>query len=158
MNFKSIFQVALLCTFTLTSFAASKRVLRIEVRSPKSLHYDADTYLAFGTEKFNESDSLFSIKQSEDNKFTTFEKAYELISEDHRHAAIIYINRKTAKETDQVFLLPIPRKSKATDWTNWKHADYVETNAVSNFIFNYTPADRSTNAPPSGFELRYKIE
>jgi len=150
--------MVLLCALTLMSAGAKNQIVRVEVRVPKSMPRDPNVYFAFGTEKFNEADSLLSIKQSEDDKYTTFAKSYELTSENHRHAGIIYINRKAAKEADQVFILPIPRKPKPTDWTIWKHADYIETNAVSNFIFNYTPADRSTNIPASSFELRYRIE
>jgi hypothetical protein len=97
---------------------------------------------------------LSLTKQREDGEFKIFQQSYDLLSKDHRRAIIV----EPWNQADQIFLLPISHKSKQMDWTNWQRPNYVETNAVSNFRFNYIPPDRSTNIPPNSFELRYKVE
>jgi len=151
-------QIASFLVFVLTAFAGEKRVLHIEIRSAKTVGYDADTYVAFATDETIELDTLSTAERREDNQYIVFRKTYGLLSADRRHATIVYVNRKPNNQPEEVFLLSIPHKPKPIDWTDWQHPDYVETNAVSNFRFSYTPPDRSTNVPPNSFELRYKIE
>ena len=158
MKSKNLLLIAALLVFALAAYADEKKVLQIEVRSAKTVGFDAATYMAFGTDDIIEFDALSSMKQREDGGFTVFQNSHSLHSGDQRHAIIIYVNRKPRNQPEQVFLLPIPRMPEPMDWTNWQHPNYVETNAVSNFRFNYIPPDRSTNVLSSSFELRYKVE
>jgi hypothetical protein len=158
MKLKNILQIAGFLVLVLPVFASDKSVLRVEIRFQKTAVYDTNTYLAFGTDNKIEFDPLSSAEQREDGEFKVLQKRYNLLPKDHRYAVITYINRKPRNWPDQVFLLSLPLKQKPMDWTNWQHPNYVETNAVSNFRFNYTPPDRSTNVPPNSFELRYKVE
>jgi hypothetical protein len=150
--------VTVFLAFVLTAFAGEKGILHIEIRVPKTAEHDTATYVAFGTNNKIEFDALTSMNQREDGEFKVFKNSYGLHSGDQRHAIIIYVNREPRNQLEQVFLLSTPRIPKPMDWTNWQYPNYVETNAVSNFRFNYTPLDRSTNAPPDSFELRYSIE
>ena len=158
MKLKNFLLIAALLVFALAAFADEKKILHVEIRSAKTVGYDAATYMAFGTDDMFEFDALSSMKQREDGGFIVLQNSYSLHSGDQRHAIIVYVNRKPRNQPEQVFLLPIPRMPEPMDWTNWQHPNYVETNAVSNFRFNYIPPDRSTNVPPSSFELRYKVE
>jgi hypothetical protein len=159
MKLKSILQIVAFLVFASTAIAADKSVLFVEIRCPKGIEIGStnDVYsgfFVFATD-FKISGTPFNLsKQREDGEFKVFEHSYNLLSRDHRRAIIVI----PWNHEDQVFQLPVPRKLKPIDWTNWQRANYVETNAISNFRFDYKPADRSTNIPPNSFELRYKIE
>ena len=141
----------------LTASAAESRKLHIELRISKTLEIDSGTRLAFGTDDTIEQTGILDFVQKEDAGFRVFESSYELKPKDSRHVLIVYHHRPS-RESDQVFVLHVSAKAKPTDWTVWKLPDYYETDAVSNFRFSYVPADRSTNAQPNAFGLRYKIE
>ena len=160
MKSKSILLTTVFLTFVLTAFAADKMILQIEIRSPKSLEFDANTDLEFVTDKTAKGDFLSQIKQQDDDEYRYFQQSYRLSAKELRRAIIIFTHSAPKNQPQQVFLLPIPAKAKSADWTNWRYANYLETNAVSNFIlnFDYMPPDRSTNIPPNYYELRYKIE
>lgn len=111
----------------------------------------------FGTDDHMEAAGMSDLVQKEDGGFRVFVSSYELKTKDGRRVIIVY-HHKPSKRPDQVFVLSTPAHLKPTDWTDWKHPDYYETNAGSNFRFSYVPADRSTNARPDAFGLRYKIE
>ncbi|HEY5296758.1 MAG TPA: hypothetical protein VIK59_02435 [Verrucomicrobiae bacterium] len=160
MKPKSILLITAFLAFALTAFAAEKMILDIEIRSPKSVGFDTNTDLEFVTDKTAKGDFLSQIKQQDDDKYRYFQQSYPLSAKERRRAIIIYTHSSPKNQPQQVFLLPIPAKAKSADWTNWRYANYLEANAVSNFIlnFDYMPPDRSTNIPPNSFELRYKIE
>ena len=158
MKLKNVLSIATFLAFALTASASDKRVLNIEIRSSKPQEYDSNTCLAFATDSTIKFTSLNRIQKHKNGEIKLFQDSYELVAGNSRRAIIIYINCKTNKQPDQVFSLIMPRKPKPMDWTGWQNPNFVETNAVSNFRFDYAPINRSTNFPANSFELRYKIE
>lgn len=149
--------LAMIIASLLSVAAAENRILHVELRIQKTLEIDSGTRFAFGTDDGMEMAGMSDLSQKEDAEFRVFETSYALKTEDRRHVLIVY-HHKPSKESDQVFVLPVSDDLKPTDWTDWKRPDFYETNAASNFKFSYVPADRSTNAQPNAFGLRYKIE
>jgi hypothetical protein len=158
MNPTRLFIIAVFLTFIFTAFASDKSVLTIEIHTSKSIEVNSNFCLIFATDKRMEGTALLRMEKHDESGVKSFQKSYDLFAGNRKHAIIIYINNKTNTQPDQVFLLPISRKPRAVDWTDWQQPSYVETNADSNFRFDYTPPDRTTNIPPNSFELRYKIE
>jgi hypothetical protein len=157
-NFSLILVSAMLgCVGTSLRAADAKGVLYVEIRCPKAIEIKSNTGvysgLNFRTDHTTEGTPLSLTKQREDGDFRVFQQSYKLKSERARAVIVTPWN-----QIDQVFVLSLPLKLKQSDWTNWQHADYVETNAVSNFRFAYIPPDRSTNIPPNSFEMRYRVE
>jgi hypothetical protein len=141
----------------LSAVAAESQMLHIELRISKAAQLDADIRLAFGTDNGMEMAGMSNLVQKEDGDFRVFETSYQLKIRNPRRALIVY-HHKPSKESDQVFVFSLPSDIKPTDWTDRKHPDFCETNAASNFRFEYVPADRSTNTPPNAFAMRYRIE
>jgi hypothetical protein len=158
MKLKNILQITGLLVWALPAFASDKNILQVEIRCQKTNEIKSSTGvysgLNFATDFRITGAPLSLTKQRGDGEFIIFQQSYVLLSKDHRRAIIV----TPWNQADQTFLLPILHKSKPMDWTNWQPPNYVETNAVSNFRFDYIPPDRSTNIPPNSFELRYKIE
>ena len=153
-------QIAVFLALVLTTFAGEIRSLNVEIRLPNTVQYADATYMTFCTDNTYDIDvdALSSMNQRQDGDFKVFKNSFDLYSGHQRHAIIIHPNGKMRNQPDQVFLLSVPRIPKPMGWTNWQHPNYVETNAASHLGFNYIPLDRSTNAPPNSFELRYSIE
>jgi hypothetical protein len=149
--------IAVILASVFSIAAAESRILHIELRTPAALEIDSGTRFAFGTDGTIEMAGMSDLSQKEDTGFRVFETTYALKAKDRRHVLVVYHHRPS-KESDQVFVFPVFANLKPTDWTDWKRPDFYETNAVSNFRFSYVPADRSTNAQPNAFGLRYKIE
>ena len=154
----SIFTVAAFFALSLTVFAADEVKLQVEVRYSKSVLFDTNTDLEFVTDTTSEGGLLRRTKENGDDNFRVFQKSFNLLARERRRSIIIYTHSLQKNQPDQVFLLSMPRKPKAMDWTNWRHPDYVETNADWNFIRGYKSANRSTTIPPNSFELRYRVE
>ena len=137
--------------------ADGTKVLSIEIRCSKGneIKSNAGVYSAlnFWTDQGAKGVPLSLMKQREDGEYRVFQQSFELKNDPARAIIVAPWN-----QIDQVFLLSLPHKLKQSDWTNWQHPNYVETNADSNFRFAYIPPDRSTNIPPNSFELRYKVE
>jgi hypothetical protein len=158
MRLKSFFLTTIFSAIISTAFAADKITLHLEVRFPKSAQFDTNANLEFVTDTTAEDDLLIRKKQQDDDSFRIFQQSFNLLARERRRAIVIYTHTLPKNQPEQVFLLSISRKPKPIDWTNWRRADYIETNAGWNFIREYKSADRSTNVPPNSFELRYRIE
>ena len=154
----SIFTVVAFFGLSLSVFAADAIKLQVEVRFSKSLPFDTNADLNFVTDTTSEGGLLLRIKDNGDDNFRVFQKSFNLRARERRRAIVIYSHSLQRNKPDQVFLLSLPRKPKAMDWTNWRRPDYGETNADWNFIRGYKSTNRSTNAPPNSFELRYRVE
>jgi len=153
-NFLLIFSFL---TFASIAFAAGEKILSIEIRCSKTNEYKSNGRYAginYATDYTIIGTPLSFLVQKEDDKFRIFHQSYNLYPRDHRRAIIV----TPLDSLDEVFLLPMSIDSKTSDWSSWQRPSYVETNAVSNFRFNYKPSDRSTNIPLNSFELRYKVE
>lgn len=160
MKIKNVFQVSVvIIMFALAAIANGndKRVLYVEVRSPKEIQYDASAHLEFTTDTTAEGTPLSYTKQKEVGDFRVFQQSYHLLARERRRAIIVH-TRGGRNQQEQVFLLSSPQKPEPLDWTDWKHPNYTETNASWNFIRGYKGDDRSTNIPPESVEVRYKIE
>jgi hypothetical protein len=154
----SILALVALFALSQTVFAADEIKLQVEVRYSKLVPFDTNTDLEFVTDATSEGGLLRRTKENGDDNFRVFQKSFNLLPRERRRSIIIHTHSLPKNQPDQVFLLSMARKPKAIDWTNWRHPDYVETNADWNFIRGYKSTDRSTNIPPNSFELRYKIE
>src|ERR1035441_10376065 len=154
----SIFTVVVFFALSLTVFAADEIKLQVEVRYSKSAPFDTNTDLEFVTDTTSEGGLLHQAKENDDDDFRIFQNSFNLLARERRRSIIIYTHSLPKNQPDQVFLLSMPRKPKAMDWTIWRHPDYVATNADWNFIRGYKSANRSTNIPANSFELRYRVE
>ena len=157
MKFKNLLMVAVLVILGLSARASDKSIFYVEIRCLKGIEIksNAGVYsgLNFRTDHTTVGTPLSLTKQREDGEFKIFQQTFKPKNENPRAIIITPCN-----QTDQVFLISLPHKLQPMDWTNWQRPNYVETNAASNFRFNYIPPDRSTNISPNSFEFRYKIE
>ncbi len=96
-------------------------------------------------------------QQREDGRFFIFEPdEFVLDTEPDNRRALIIDDFKTPQ---QVFRIPLSRKPKAQDWSQWQRPDFLATGDVGwAFIYKRKIQIVTTNAPADSFEMRYKVE
>ena len=78
------------------------------------------------------------------------------IDEEAREVKVIIDDFSTPQ---QVFRIPLSRKPKVQDWSQWQRPDFLATGDVGwAFIYKRKIQGVITNIPPDSFELRYKVE
>ena len=158
MKFNYSLLLTLLFGISSSAFAVDSMVLHIEIRTQNMSVLGTNTEVEFVTDTTSAVDWLNVFKQKEEFGFRIYQKSYNLFAREKRRAILVYTYSKSSTEPELVFLLPIPRKAKPTDWTGWLHANYVERgDAGWNFINGINSVDRSTNIAPNSYELRYKV-
>ena len=96
-------------------------------------------------------------QQKEDGRFFIFEPdEFVLDTEPDNRRALIIDDFKTPQ---QVFRIPMSRKPKVQDWSQWQRPDFLATGDVGwAFIYKRKIQIVTTNAPADSFEMRYKVE
>jgi hypothetical protein len=126
--------------------------LVFELRVPKTMANAPLTRFELTTEEGSSGADLRSVKQREEGGFLIFEDSL-LLFQNTRRALIV------GKQPSQVFELSIPPNPNVTDWSQWRRPDYLANgDAGWDFMNQQNKQGRSTNIPPSCFQLHYKIE
>lgn len=143
----------MLTLLTLVASAEDTHRFVFELRLPKTVKADPLTRVELTTEAGSSAKQLRATKQRVEGEFQVFQHSF-LLSDDRRRALIA----DPGGQPSQVFVLSIPREPKPTDWSEWRRPDYVaKGDAGWDFMHDQKKQDRSTNAPPDCFQLRYKI-
>jgi hypothetical protein len=134
-----------------------------EIRISKDAHADLKTKISLVAHHGEDGTMLSACKQSEEGAFLVFQRDFLLFAEDKPQRGLIVTTFPadvSQRAIAQVFRLSIPKTPKPSDWSQWQRPNYIETGDAG-WTFSYPDskvAGRSTNIPPVGFEMRYKIE
>jgi hypothetical protein len=142
-----------------TTFASDKKVA-IEIRASKTSEFEQATFFFVG-ERTAQANPLRSAAKAEEGTTNIFQETVVLSTVYSEHLYAVIISPEGGRKgISQVFRLPISQTSIASNWSQWQRPDYVENarDAMSNFMDDQKSPDRSTNIPPSCFEIRYKVE
>ena len=154
MKLRCLIHITLLALYTSAALADDTFKFSYELRAPKTLKFDPLTSFDVVTEDSADGTRLRLTKRSEDGNFVIFADSCLIFDGQKRRAMVV----KIAGQPSQVFRLTIPSTPKPVDWTTWQRPDYTEkTDAMWTFMHDLKKHDRSTNATPDSFELRFKI-
>ena len=152
MNFKTITLAATIGFFAISAIAQEPHTFVFELRVSKLVTNAPLTRLELTTEDDSEGTNLGATKQREEAGFRIFQHSFLLFP--HKRRAFI-----VGTQPSQVFELSMPRNPEAADWSQWRRPDYLaKGDAGWDFMNDQNKQARSTNIPPSCFQLRYKIE
>jgi hypothetical protein len=154
MRFRTFISTLAISLVALAAVAGDTHSFVFELRAPKTLKADPLTAFDLTTEEGASGTRLRLTKRREEGDFQIFQHSFLIFSE-RRRAMVV----RTDRQPSQVFVLSIPSKPKPADWTQWQRPTYVaKGDAGWDFMHDQNKQNRSTNAPPDCFELRFKIE
>ena len=151
----------LICVGCQTEAGDIGPVLICQLRVPKSVSPNPKTTrIDLATSTGEDGHFLWGYNQKvqkEDGRFLIFEPDdFVLDTEPDSRRAVIIDDFSTP---NQVFRIPLSRKPKVQDWSQWQRPDFLATGDVGwAFIYKRKIQGVITNIPPDSFELRYKVE
>jgi hypothetical protein len=133
--------------------------MKFEVRIPKSTQIDPLTQVSLHAMSFESRTTFGRMRQRSDGDFAVFSDLFEI---EYNTMRILVVQQP--KAPFQVFRLPLSKKLKVADWTEWQRPDYTENPETDNpyrdrlLLRESEKHERSAKLPADCVELRYKIE
>ena len=136
-------------------------MLVCELRAPKALNVDPKTTrVSLASYSGESAHFLWAFRQKEqkeEGQFLLFQPDGFVLDTEPESSRAVIVEKLSAPS--QVFRLSLPKKPKATDWTQWRRPDCIAKGDVGwAVIYNQKLNVVSTNVPPDALELRYKVE